>query len=63
MRINRSAWGFLACVGVLSLQFGSMQPADAGGCPPVTVADDKGIMGHDVGQFELADFESKANCK
>ena len=63
MRLNKTAWGLLACVGVLSLQFGSMQPAGAGGCPPVTVADDKGIVGQDVGQFELADFESKANCK
>ena len=63
MRLNKTAWGLLACVGVLSLQFGSMQPAGAGGCPPVTVADDKGIVGQDVGQFDLADFESKANCK
>jgi peptide/nickel transport system substrate-binding protein len=40
-----------------------MQSAGAAMCPPVTVADDQGIVGESVGLFELAEFESKANCK
>ena len=63
MRLNKAAWGLLAFAGVLSLQFASTQPAGAAGCPAVTVADDQGIVGENVGLFDLAEFESKANCK
>ena len=63
MRYNKAAWRLLALVGVVSLQFGSMQAAGAAGCPAVTVADDQGIVGENVGLFELTDFESRANCK
>ena len=63
MRLKKAAWASLACVGVVALQFGSIQSASASECPPVTVADDQGIVGENVGLFELAEFESKADCK
>ena len=63
MRLKKAARVSFACVGFVALQFGSMQSAGANMCPPVTVADDQGIVGENVGMFELAEFESKANCK
>ena len=57
-------YGLLAsvAVGALLVQVFPQHAAQAAGCPAVTVAKDQGIKGAFPQQFDLAEFQSKANC-
>lgn len=52
------------CAGVAAVMFATLpsQAPLAADCPAITAADDKGITGEFPLQFELAEFQSKANC-
>ena len=49
--------------GALMLATAGTQTASAAECPAITVADSKGLAGKYPQQFDLAEFESAANCK
>ncbi|MDE0811628.1 MAG: hypothetical protein OSB69_20250, partial [Alphaproteobacteria bacterium] len=56
--------GLLAsvAVGALLVQVVPQHTALAEGCPAITVAKDQGITGAFPQQFELSEYQSKANC-
>ena len=50
-------------LAVLLLQTISVLPAAVASCPSVTAAINNGITGNYPNQFELAEFQSSANCE
>ena len=50
-------------LAVLLLQTIFILPAAVASCPSVTAANNNGITGSYPNQFELAEFQSAANCE
>ena len=55
--------GLLLSASLVALAISAGSSAAQAACPAVTVADSMGISGEYPQQFELAEFESKANCE